>query len=157
MNGPGKAARHMTIGLKRPLKRLRIYFAVGLLLLPAAVHAAAILSLAIGAWPDPDYRASELVQAYDRGGIGQLRHVLMPSTRIGFLDDPAQPPGDHVRRYYLTQYALAPVIVLDDPTLPTVLANFSDQKRLPRPAAGTRYELTVDLGSGIRLYRTRSR
>jgi hypothetical protein len=80
----------------------------------------------------------------------------MPSARIGFLDDPAQPPGDHVRRYYLTQYAVAPVIVLDNPRLPTVLGNFSDQNQLPLPAAGTRYEVIVDLGAGLRLYRARS-
>jgi hypothetical protein len=146
----------MTIALKPALSRLRIYLAVGLLLVPALVHAAAILSLAIGAWPDPDYRASQLVQACDRTGMCRLQEVLAPSTRIGFLDDPALPPGDHVRRYYLTQYAVAPVIVLDDPALPTVLGNFGDQQRLPRPAAGTRYELMVDLGGGIRLYRVRS-
>jgi len=144
----------MTFELKHLLMRLRVYLAVGLLLVPALRHSAVVLSRANAL--DPAFRATALVQAYDGPRFDQLRQILKQTPRIGFIDDPAQAPGEHVHRYYLTQYALAPVIVLDDPMLPDVLVNSSDPTLIPQPRAGIHYELVADAGGGVRLYHARS-
>jgi hypothetical protein len=131
----------------------RVYLAVGLLLVPAFIHSAVTLSGA--SLLGPDFRATNLIQA-DGARYAKLRQTLKPPAWIGFLDDPALSPDNHTQRYYLTQYALAPVIVLDDPALPAVLVNFSDRRLVPRPPPGMRYELMADIGGGVRLYHLRS-
>jgi hypothetical protein len=87
-----------------------------------------------------------------------LRPLLPPGTTVGYLADPVPGdlPGDeardHFRRYVLTQYALAPVLVQRSAEADLVVGNFVS----PPPPTLTEelgLVLGLDLGEGILLFR----
>jgi hypothetical protein len=87
-----------------------------------------------------------------------LRPLLPPGSTVGYLADPlpADLPRaesrDHFRRYVLTQYALAPVLVQRSAEADLVVGNFVSP---PPPALAEELGLVPlhDLGEGILLLR----
>jgi GT2 family glycosyltransferase len=91
--------------------------------------------------------------------FGQLREILPPRARVGYVTDrqPQGVEGDEgprlaFKRYLLTQYALLPAIVLPDDGAPLVVGNFSAANGVD--SAATR-DLTLvrDFGDGVMLFR----
>lgn len=90
----------------------------------------------------------------------ELREVLPPSGRIGYLGDPpvaGNTPRErndaalrHFRRYLLAQYALAPVVLVENTEPDLVVGNFDDGAVRPAPDG---FELARELGEGLVLYR----
>lgn len=60
------------------------------------------------------------------GRFAALRGMLPPKGIIGYLTDPETAPGDvnAQAEYHLTQYALAPVLVVNSPQQRFVVGNF---------------------------------
>jgi len=87
-----------------------------------------------------------------------LRSALPPEAVVGYLSEPWRPPNDldWLKGFFLTQYALAPVIAVDSIAPALVIANF-------RSAGPERYApdptlvLVRDFGDGVLLFRHQSR
>lgn len=73
-----------------------------------------------------------------------LKAALPPQGIVGYVGD-SESPAD----YYLTQYALAPLIVDHSSSHPLVIGNFSKS-----PAAGWKgnLQLVKDFGNGVILF-----
>ena len=56
-----------------------------------------------------------------------------------------------IREFYLTQYALAPALVVHDSSRALLIANFRDRASLEEFVADRRYEVRFDTGNGIGL------
>jgi hypothetical protein len=103
------------------------------------------------------------VQAYTERFAG-LRALLPDRGVIGYISDSAaappredEAPDEHAayqgRWFMLTQYALAPLIVVRDPARPMVICNVSDPQEAPRICQGQGLSLVRDLGNGVALSR----
>jgi hypothetical protein len=100
------------------------------------------------------------VSAYERR-LEPLRARLPPHGMIGYLSDPEparlsrSQSREHYKKFILTKYALAPVLVVNRPTMPLVVGNFDD----PVSAEQARHlglELVTDFENGILLFRRRA-
>lgn len=103
------------------------------------------------------------VQSYtDR--YAALKGLLPPRGIVGYLSDGPGPPASEnqapdkteayqARWFMLTQYALAPVIVVRDPNRPLVVCNVQDPTRVSQVCQRPGLELVRDLGNGIALLR----
>lgn len=60
------------------------------------------------------------------GRFAVLRGMLPPKGIIGYMTDPGTPPADTNAQaeYHLTQYALAPILVVNSPQQRFVVGNF---------------------------------
>ncbi len=86
------------------------------------------------------------VAAFDRH-VSQMRAALPHSGTIGyFTDAPAAETAQE--EYYLTQYALAPLVIAKGVDRAFVVANMHNPKA---PIADPRLKLLRDYGSGIKL------
>lgn len=128
----------------------RVAAALALVLVPALASAA--LSLADALRFDETYRHNDEVAFYDGPRLANVKRLLRPPARVGFLED-AYPPGESWPKPYVAQYVLAPVVVVNDAAMPVVLVNFRDAEAIPRTPPGIRYHLLADCGGGVRLYR----
>jgi hypothetical protein len=84
-------------------------------------------------------------------GLGQ---ALRGNGEIGFLSDLPE-SGEKVQALYLTQYALAPVVVHDNSQLPLVVGNFHHSPPSPDFLASRNMGLVADFGNGVMLFRGR--
>lgn len=59
-----------------------------------------------------------------------------------------------VKNYYLTQYALVPILVVNDPNLPLVIGNFGRRTHhFIRRSIRPKYEVIKNFGNGVFLLR----
>jgi hypothetical protein len=122
---------------------------VGLVLLMTA--------LAIGSLTG--YRSVLQTQAkvvIDEGRFAELRTFLPARGTVGYLSDTSG-SRESVRRYYLTQYSLAPVVVAPDATRELVVANFSSPSAIVRLADAQGLTVKKDFGNGVALLTRRTR
>ncbi len=120
----------------------------GILLLTAAACLAAAWRLVGVVRADPEIRWAERVDHYDRARYAGLADILPPYGVIGYLDDGGC--DNPVQGYYLTQYALAPRLLVEDASRPWLLVNGRPDQRPLLPDGAS---LVRDLGNGVRLYR----
>ena len=99
--------------------------------------------------------------------IEPLKKLLPSERELGYIaglertlgrDDAGLPLGapqrtQAIREFYLTQYALAPVLVVHDSTRPLLVANFGLREELVEFAESGGFEILLDAGNGIGLIR----
>jgi len=62
--------------------------------------------------------------------------------------------GFNLRNYYLAQYALVPIIVVNNSNLPLVIGNFGRRnRRFIRKSIEPKYEVVKNFGNGVFLLR----
>jgi hypothetical protein len=87
-----------------------------------------------------------------------LKRVLPPRGVVGYAS--GLPPEEFVsedfKRFLLTEYALAPLVIVDDTTPELVIGNF-DPERIRDVPALPGLETVRDFGDGLRLLRKASR
>lgn len=103
------------------------------------------------------------VQSYtDR--YAALKDLLPLRGTVGYLSEGPGPPASEnqapdeteayqARWFMLTQYALAPVVVVRDPNRPLVVCNVQDPTRVSQVCQRPGLVLVRDLGNGIALLR----
>jgi glycosyltransferase involved in cell wall biosynthesis len=157
-HGAFRARRDRVRGTAGRWHLIRGRIAVGLVLVYGAVTTAQWLDEA-AAWPGPNAR--DEISAND-ARFAPLRGALPPSGRVGYLGDPVV-GGDtprerddsalqHFRRYLLAQYALAPVVLVENTDPEVVVGNFDAGAVRPPPDG---FELEGEFGDGLVLYRYR--
>jgi hypothetical protein len=101
------------------------------------------------------------------GGIGKdpmtlslarlevLRKALPAHATVGYEADAENPLSDpdEVRRFYLAQYALAPVIVVAGVDRDLVVGNYRDPGRNCRLCRSAGFVLQDDFGDGLMVFR----
>ena len=92
----------------------------------------------------------------DEQRFAALRTVLPPRGIVGYLSDTGG-NQDSLRRYYLTQYSLAPVVVAPDANRELVIANFSSPSTIARLADEHGLSVERDFGNGVALLKRRPR
>lgn len=70
---------------------------------------------------------------------------------VGFVQDPALPFIEKVRRYYLTQYTLVPLIILESDELDLIVANFEKETDLKKWVREKPFAVIKDLNNGVAL------
>lgn len=82
---------------------------------------------------------------------------LLPSHGVvGYLGDERDDEHESGRSFYLTQYALAPTIVLRTTNADFVVVNLRDDAESAVPAAMDGWVLLRDCFNGVRLYRRKA-
>jgi hypothetical protein len=122
---------------------------VGLVLLMAVLALGTILG----------YRSvaqSQATVVVDERRFAALRSLLPPRGIVGYLSDTSG-SKESVRRYYLTQYSLAPVVVAPDSNREQVVANFSSSSAIAALADTRGLTVEKDFGNGVALLRRRPR
>jgi hypothetical protein len=120
----------------------------------AAVVGLVVCAVASAAWqlgrilltPEPDQRDAAIVADYDTRRYAGLAEELPPGGVVGYVTNDPQA----IRAYYLTQYVLAPCVVVwgDEPDLVLV----DDRPDGERRSAVVGGRLRRELGNGVRLY-----
>ena len=75
---------------------------------------------------------------------------------VGYLSDIA-PEQESVRKYYLTQYFLAPVVVAPDTKRELVVANFESPSAIAALASANGLTVQRDFQNGVALLRRKGR
>ncbi len=88
-----------------------------------------------------------------------LRRVLPAHGTVGYETDSEDLQRDRrdVRRFYLAQYALAPVILVAGLDQDLVIGNYQDPGSNCRICRSTSFVLVADLGNGLMLFRKAAR
>ncbi len=97
---------------------------------------------------DPEGRWAKRVDYFDRERYAGLDEVLPPHGVVGYLDDGGC--DNPVQGYYLTQYVLAPRVLVEDAARHLLLVNGRPDRP---PALPADLVLVRDLGNGVRVYR----
>ncbi|MCS6852159.1 MAG: hypothetical protein NZ700_13435 [Gemmataceae bacterium] len=92
----------------------------------------------------------EAIQHYEHERFAGLR--LPAGEVIGYIDNFAGQPPDP-GSFYLTQYVLAPRILVAGSSCRWVLGNFRDPAVQPPEELRHRFALVQDLGNGVKCYR----
>lgn len=84
-----------------------------------------------------------------------LRKALPPRATVGYEADSENPLEDRaeVKRFYLAQYAVAPVIVVAGVDRDLVIGNYQDPGANCRICRSGRFVLQKDFGGGLMLFR----
>jgi hypothetical protein len=87
-----------------------------------------------------------------------LRRALPARVTVGYEADSEDPLTDRqeVKRFYLTQYALAPAIVVAGVDRNLVIGNYRDPSRC-RVCWSKNFALVKDFGQGLMLFRRSAR
>lgn len=85
--------------------------------------------------------------------IERIRGELPATGVIGYIGPSDDPTEMRYERYYLTQFALAPLIIVDSPDHDLVFGNFIDAA-LDSPSD---FVVVKDLGGGLWLLRKRAK
>jgi hypothetical protein len=89
------------------------------------------------------FHSDTIARASDQR-FAALKAALPRRGTVGYIGDPG---NLSIRDYYLTQYALAPLVVDHSIDHPLVIANFSNSP----PAAPENLHLVKDFGAGVQL------
>lgn len=132
----------------RPMRReysLRARFAVGTLLLLCVITELYLLLSLFQSPPGFD------PVTWNERRMDAVRRALPQHGLIGYLGE-KQRAAVHVSgNYYLTQYALAPLVLDFNSTLPTiVLVNNAEDQTLRAVDSGL--ELKTDFGNGVKMF-----
>jgi hypothetical protein len=85
------------------------------------------------------------------GRLLELRRLLPASGRVGYVTDELPwSSNEATERYYLTQYAVAPVVVVPEPNQEWVIGNFHDVRSASAPRD---MHVARDFGGGLILFR----
>jgi hypothetical protein len=131
---------------------------LALVLLYALASSAAWIRLAATA---PARAGSDEISSYERRFL-ELRTALPPHGVVGYVGDP-DPEGAtpaqrnatsllHFKRYLLAQYALAPVVLIENTEPELVVGNFDPGSR---PSLPRGFQIERDFGNGLVLLRRR--
>jgi hypothetical protein len=90
--------------------------------------------------------ASQIPNGSDRR-FAALKAALPAQGTIGYVGEPGA-PVDVLGNYYLTQYALAPLILENSPNHPLVVGNFPSSS----PQTPDNLKLIRDFGNGVLLF-----
>jgi hypothetical protein len=105
-------------------------------------------------------RAPDEASEYDRR-LAPLRERLPRDAVVGYLSDPLPATVSmaegrlHYKKYLLTRYALAPVLVIRNQQPTLIVGNFNDPSSVEQ-AARLGLERLEDFGEGIVLFRRRA-
>jgi hypothetical protein len=92
------------------------------------------------------------IAAYDKH-VEEIVPTLPPSGVVGYWNDNEGSPAEQ-QEYYLLQYALVPRVIVKSLTQPFVIATVHGaQSRVP----GANLELVRDFGTGLKVFRTKSK
>ncbi len=107
--------------------------------------------------PPPWAVAQDEVSQYE-ARFQLLRSALPPKGVVGYLSESRHPPHDvdWARRFYLTEYALAPLVVVDSIAPALVIGNFRSASP-ERNVADPTLVLVRDFGDGVLLFRHQPR
>ena len=95
---------------------------------------------------NPRHVASENISSRSDQRFAALKAKLPPTGVVGYLGE----TGDSATSdYYLTQYALAPLVVDLSPKHPIVIGNFPS---FPPPQIPPNLRLEEDFGNGVMLF-----
>ena len=78
-----------------------------------------------------------------------MRKALPAHGVVGYATDAAPDATTRSTEYYLTQYALSPVVVVDDATQPLVVANFHSTAVNPQVLRDRHLVPVQDFGNGV--------
>ncbi|SRR6266851_5193114 len=95
--------------------------------------------------------ASDVAERSDQR-FSELRRALPECGVVGYLGDPGE---SGVADYYLTQYALAPLVVERSRDHKLVIGNFPSPPHVPSPRTETDLVLVRDFGNGVLLFAKR--
>lgn len=88
-----------------------------------------------------------------------LRKTLPAHATVGYESDLEGPlwDRDEARRFYLTQYALAPVIIVPGTESDVVISNYRDPARNCRICKANDFVLIADFGDGLMLFQKKTK
>jgi hypothetical protein len=115
----------------------------GLLLLVSTSFLATVLDLTTVLRHPPRDLQDPVRQHEDR--LNRAREFLPARGVIGYVSD--REGIEHVRRFYMTQYALAPLLVVRDSRRALILGDFTRPSNVGHETAGLR--VLTDLGDGL--------
>lgn len=95
---------------------------------------------------------TDQVQSYIER-YAELRTLLPAHGIIGYVSDDAATPPLNRDRFYMTQYALAPLIVVQDSNQALIICNVEDSTDASRVCQRPGLVLVRDLGNGLALLR----
>jgi len=104
---------------------------------------------------DPDFPRSDRISQYERRFEG-LKKILPTHGVVGYL---SHRQAQDIRfdagtaEFYLTQYALAPLIVIHSPERDLVIGNFGASRVDPAIFKDRDLTLIRDFGNGVMLFR----
>jgi len=97
----------------------------------------------------PQERHPEIVAEYDERRFVGLAGALEAGEIVGYVADEPD-SATATRSYYLTQYVLAPCVLVEDDRRPLVLVDGRPERAVRPPRTGGR--LLRDWGNGVRLF-----
>jgi hypothetical protein len=86
--------------------------------------------------------------------FASIRKALPLHSVVGYATDAAPDQTTRSTEYYLTQYALSPVVVVDDSNQPLVVANFHTTSVNPQLLRARRLVPVQNFGDGVFLLRS---
>jgi hypothetical protein len=102
----------------------------------------------------PGKLSSDKITLYEKR-FGELKKELARKRVVGYFSEDPPDSREYLRNYYLTQYALSPVIVLPELNRDLVVGNFSKLAAPPQVVKQKDLYLLRDYGNGVFLYRGR--
>lgn len=94
---------------------------------------------------------------HQEGRLKNLRSLLPPRGLVGFAQDTSLENVEKLREFYLTQYALAPLILVQNGEETMEVANFKDDLSLKRWLAGKNFGVLKDDGNGVAILQKRGK
>ena len=127
----------------------RLAISVCLLLLPSAVWSTTLLVRAsiLGS----DFRGTDEIIVYDKARFELVRPLVKDSAVLGFIEDAYSAKEIVCPKLYVTQYVLAPTLLVEGAGPRLVIGNFRNPSSLPA-VLKNRYRPLLDCGNGVRLY-----
>lgn len=131
---------------------IRAKIAVGILVLVALISNIRLLSRTLRSHPDL-FAADEITRHEDR--LAEVKECLPSYGVVGYAGDEHFGDREQEMSFYATQYALAPLIVVNAIDREWVVGCFRGDALLPQTGAGSDLILVKDLSNGVRLFRRR--
>lgn len=131
--------------------RLRPHLGVTILLTAAAISCGVSLTQAVQL--RSDYRYADVVAVYEERRLNDLRPLLPPFTKVEYVKDNPLKSERFAPTGYLTQYFLAPAVVVIDGGPQTWVLVDGRPGAEPAVEATRRLVLVHDAGNGVRLFR----
>lgn len=126
--------------------QLAVFLLVGISLVSS-------VSLLLDAWKAYSTRPETGQIALFQERFSEIRKSLPAHGMVGYLTDAAPNPATRSTEYYLTQYALSPVVLVDNSNQPLVVANFHTVSPDKALLSATRLTPVRNFGNGVFLLR----